>query len=105
MKKKLEALKERTGLTWGALADYIGISRSMLDFLRNGVRIPGNKTRRLIEEAEARSGSAIPTNQQGKVHTGVGNPSPADLLLRAVEALERIADALEKMMTKQEVVK
>ena len=95
MKKKLETLKERTGLTWGELADYIGISRSMLDFLRNGERVPGNKTRRLIEEAEARTSVETPPTSPRVLPTGVGTTDLLVILLRAVEALERIAAALE----------
>ena len=93
MKKVLESMKERLGVTWGELADYIGISRSMLDFLRKGERVPGNKTRRLVEEAAAKCEAEFPTNAPTSSHTKVGT---RELLLCAVLALERIAAALEK---------
>ncbi len=95
MKNRLESLKKRLGLSWGELADYIGISRSMLDFVRTGTREPGNKTRRLIEDAEKKSGlEAVPTF--------VEHPSSeiAPKLDRISAALERIATALEQLLAR-----
>lgn len=65
MEKRLENLKNALGLNWGELADFIGISRSMLDFLRTGVRTPGAKVLRKIEQAErqlvGKTGQEVPT--------------------------------------------
>ena len=91
MKNRLEALKKHLGKSWGELADYIGISRSMLDFVRTGEREPGNKTRRLIEEAEQRCGLSAPKEIPTFVDTppSVGIPS----------YLEKISDSLSQIAT------
>ena len=95
MRNRLETLKNRLGLSWGALADYIGISRSMLDFIRAGDREVGNKTRRLIEEAEKKCGLVTPPNNPTFVETSSSGIAPQ--LDRISDALERIANALEKL--------
>lgn len=46
-------------VTWGELAEIIGISRAMLDFVRNG-RPAGFKVMRLITAAERAAGLAPP---------------------------------------------
>lgn len=95
MKNRLESLKNRLGLSWGELADYIGISRSMLDFVRTGNREPGNKTRRLIEEAEKKCG--LETMPGEPTLVGYSPEGIAPKLDRISVALERIASALEKL--------
>lgn len=80
MKNRLENLKKALAMNWGELADYIGISRSMLDFLRNGVREPGKSTLRKIEAAECsivgNSGAKIPTENGPDVGKSVGRQIP-----------------------------
>lgn len=57
---RLEALRQHHLLTWGELAKKIGISRSMLDFLKSGEKAPGPKVMRLIVEAEREAGIIPP---------------------------------------------
>lgn len=47
-------------LGWGELADKLGISRSMLDQTRSGVKIFGPKTMRALVDAEIEAGIASP---------------------------------------------
>ena len=61
-KKRLELLRDKLKLNWGELAKYIGISRSMLDFIRDGRREAGLQTLRKIELAEKRAMYGIPTD-------------------------------------------
>lgn len=103
MINRLESLKNRLGMSWGELADYIGISRSMLDFVRTGDREPGNKTRRLIEEAERKSG--LETHPDNPTFVEFPSAGIGPQLDRISDALERIATALEKMTEGQEVEK
>ncbi|MFH0878571.1 MAG: helix-turn-helix transcriptional regulator [Lentisphaerota bacterium] len=54
----MEVLKERLSLSWGELATHLHISRSMLDFLRNGKRQPSPKMMRSITAVELSAGIA-----------------------------------------------
>ena len=58
--QRLEILRAKLVLNWGELADHLGISRAMLDFVRAGSRAPSPKTLRLIESAERAAGLLPP---------------------------------------------
>lgn len=92
MKERLENLKKTLGVTWGEVAEYIGISRSMLDFLRSGERSAGNKTLQQMENAEARAIKENPTIPTFEKRILI----PDNVAERIAIALERIATALEK---------
>lgn len=92
MKERLENLKKNLGVTWGEVAEYIGISRSMLDFLRSGERSAGNKTLQQMENAEERAIKENPTIPTFEKRILI----PDNVAERIAIALERIATALEK---------
>lgn len=92
MKERLENLKKTLGVTWGEVAEYIGISRSMLDFLRSGERSAGNKTLQQMENAEERAIKENPTIPTFEKRILI----PDNVAERIAIALERIATALEK---------
>ena len=73
---RLEALKTHHSVTWGELAPIIGISRSMLDFVRSGVKEPGPKVMRRIAAAERAAGLLPP------------EPPPAPRTMAALKSLE-----------------
>ena len=54
--RRLDRLKAHHCATWGELAQIIGISRSMLDFIRLGQRDAGPKVLRKIRNAEVEAG-------------------------------------------------
>lgn len=56
MEERLRRLKTALHLEWGELADKLGISRSMLDQTRKGVREFGPQTMRSLIAAEAEAG-------------------------------------------------
>lgn len=58
---RLDALRNRLTLSWAELAEKIGISRSMLDFVRAGARDPSPKTLRKIAAVEMEAGLRSPT--------------------------------------------
>lgn len=47
-------------MEWGELATHLSLSRSMLDFVRNGHRKPSFKVLRRIEQAEIEAGITPP---------------------------------------------
>ena len=56
MNKRLETLRYSLGLEWGELAERLGISRSMLGFIRNENRKPSAALLMRISELEQQAG-------------------------------------------------
>lgn len=86
--EKLEALKTQTGRNWGNIADILGVSRQMLDFVRRGERKMSAKIEDKLDvmlskiETQATTGASPPTQAQARP------PSPADAeLLRKLYEL------------------
>lgn len=52
MEERLKKLRYDLGLEWGELAERLGISRSMLGFIRNGERTPSAALGLRISELE-----------------------------------------------------
>jgi hypothetical protein len=102
--------------TWGELAKIIGISRAMLDFLRNGSKAAGPKVLRRIVDAERAAGLLPPATVLSVVKSespvvretagahgyasGKGQV-PARAELEALRAdLKRLLERVEKMLGK-----
>ena len=105
---RLLALRDHHMVTWGELAEIIGISRAMLDFVRNG-RPAGPKVMRLITAAEQTAGLApqppapekpAPASSaplRSSEIPDVGTPKPPDL--QTLEArLERVEAMLAELL-------
>lgn len=50
---RLDALRERLTVSWTELAELLGVSRSMLNYVRTGGRAPGPRLLRRITELES----------------------------------------------------
>lgn len=61
MNARLQRLREVLRLEWGELASHLGVSRSMLDFVRKGQRNLSFPALRRLEEAERAAGILPPT--------------------------------------------
>lgn len=102
MKNRLENLREVLLLNWKELAEYIGISRAMLDFIRAGTVEPSPKIIRKIIDAEKKAGilpkelpapaRALPTIRESPADA---MPDYRDLAKKLDEILRRL-DRLEK---------
>ncbi len=57
MNERLQKLRYSLGLNWGELAIKLGISRSMLGFIRRHEKDPSAKLTHRISELEKKSGS------------------------------------------------
>ena len=57
---RLEALREALVMNWGELANHLSISRSMLDFMRKGIRNPSAQMLRQLADAERAAGIGPP---------------------------------------------
>jgi transcriptional regulator with XRE-family HTH domain len=57
---RLQRLREILRLEWGELADHLGMSRAMLDFVRQGQRNLSFPALRRLEEAERAAGISPP---------------------------------------------
>jgi transcriptional regulator with XRE-family HTH domain len=55
---RLQKLRKELHLQWGELAEKLGVSRSMLDQVRKGVRNFGPKTERKLHDLEVDAGIA-----------------------------------------------
>lgn len=96
--KRLEALKDHYLVTYGDLADIIGIARSMLDFLRFEKKDAGPKVMRKIIEAERAAGLAPPPPQKTPPRAVEFLPPPPSGDKKAREAeLRAIRDELAKL--------
>ena len=71
MNSRLQRLREILRLEWGELADHLGMSRAMLDFVRKGQRNLSFPALRRLEEAERAAGISPP------VVPTVSAPTPA----------------------------
>lgn len=107
MENRLKILKKTLNMGWGELASAMGVSRSMLDQVRNGKRCFGPKAMRQLEALEERAGLRECLRQAPQVDGDlVADIRTIRTHLAGVDkALERIAAALEKIMAKQEKVK
>lgn len=103
---RLEALRSRLTLSWAELADRIGISRSMLDFVRAGDRDPSPKTLRKIAAVEVDAGLRSPTMILNEEPSRYGedlpppsgkDPAVADEVVFA--ELRRLRSQVESMRT------
>lgn len=57
MNERLNLLRFSLGVDWGELAKKLEISRSMLGFIRTGIKTPGPKLSHRISELEKTAGS------------------------------------------------
>jgi transcriptional regulator with XRE-family HTH domain len=56
VEKRLDRLRNAKGLTWDELGTLLGLSRTMLHYLRTGKREMGIHARRRLSEAEKEAG-------------------------------------------------
>lgn len=102
MNTRLEVLKKSMKLSWGELAETLGVSRSMVDQVRKGTRVFGPKAVRRLEELEVQAGirealsssTQMPEEQNNDIHTICTHITGME------KALERIARMLEKLLEK-----
>src|SRR6266481_4936794 len=60
---RLERLRLKTGATWAAVGEMIGLSRTMLHHLRRGENEPSQKTLARLEQAEIKAGLREPPGE------------------------------------------
>lgn len=77
MDERLNRLRVTLRMQWGQLADHIGLSRSMLDFVRKGQRNLSFEALHRLESAEREAGIAPPAEPVLNVDTAVAPPPPA----------------------------
>ncbi|MBU4460037.1 MAG: hypothetical protein KJ579_05675 [Verrucomicrobia bacterium] len=102
----MEVLRAHHCVTWGELAGVLGISRSMLDFVRNGAREPGPKVLRKIIAAEIAAGLVPPAPSEAmaiasdvgvlKADAPLGDRIENARLERKIDELTRIVEAMQK---------
>jgi transcriptional regulator with XRE-family HTH domain len=96
---RLEDVRKRLSLSWGELATHIGISRAMLDFIRNGSREPSPKTARRIMEVERESGIVpledydLPKSKLEKMEYGI--PGDPDAIMSALKEITKLVRELK----------
>lgn len=87
-------------LTWGELADKIGMSRSMLDFVKNG-RPAGPKVLRLIVAAEREAGLISLPGNSALQETAPGHEAPEDpYAALSVDQLNKELDRLLELQVR-----
>lgn len=102
MNARLQQLRETLRMEWGELASHLGISRSMLDFVRKGQRNLSFPALRRLEEAERAAGIlpppkpespdiAVPKPPAESAAKNVKNPKPGGDPLREIAWLLREA--------------
>lgn len=105
MNQRLQRLREVLKLEWGELATHLGMSRAMLDFVRNGQRNLGFPALRRLEQAEKEAG-IVPTvdapllgklAQQKKMTIRETVPAYGDRDAEMREAIRLIRDGLEML--------
>lgn len=74
MEERLQRLRQSLRLEWGQLADRLGMSRAMLDFVRKGQRNLSFPALSRLEEVERSAGLAPPP--QSIRETPPAYPSP-----------------------------
>jgi transcriptional regulator with XRE-family HTH domain len=84
---RLDALRVALTVSWGELAERLDISRSMLDFMRNGLRNPSAKLMRKIAVLEQSCGVVF-----SGVQTPVVKESASDY---RTEAPRKVVNMLE----------
>jgi len=93
MNNRLENLRVKLHLNWGELAEYIGISRSMLDFLRFEKREPSKNLMQRIEELEKEINKDVTTKNTTTQYDGIDELNKT--MKEVLKVLERIAVKLE----------
>lgn len=100
MDERLKNLKESLGIDWGHLAERLGISRSMLGFIRRGDKSPSKRILNRVKELEEFVGS----NHGGNVATN-GNRADqmqrfSDLEARLSRVEQLLLEVLSKLSSK-----
>jgi len=93
MNERLNRLRFSLGVNWGELAQKLEISRSMLGFIRSGIKDPGPKLKKRISDLEKETGS----------HT-VATCENCEILLNRVIELEAQVLELDEMMLRRSKV-
>jgi transcriptional regulator with XRE-family HTH domain len=110
MNARLQRLREVLRLEWGELAERLGLSRSMLDFVRKGQRNLSFKALSRLEDVERCAGFTPPPPIRLAVHsppveyTVKRERKPLDIveLKRQVAAMKRQLASLERMIEEAE---
>jgi transcriptional regulator with XRE-family HTH domain len=103
---RLAALREALRLEWGQLAERLGVSRAMLDFMRKGQRNPSFRTLERIEAAEHAAGlttappSRLVVAESAPEYRPIVKPKHLNMaeLRREVVELRRRLDRLASML-------
>lgn len=85
--EKLAALKARTGRNWGNIAEILGVSRQMLDFVRRGERNLSAKVEEKLDGLLSEIHTKPTTGTAPPDQTHARTPSPEDAAL-----LQRLYD-------------
>ena len=100
MDERLNNLKDSLGVDWGHLAERLGISRSMLGFIRRGNKKPSKRLLIRIMELEASAGS----NELPKVasnHASINWVQQLSELEARMARVERLlVEVLDKLSSK-----
>lgn len=99
-------------MEWGELAIHLGLSRSMMDFVRTGKRQLSFKALRRLEQAEISAGITPPNTNRGSylenpsthqirhtclISTSIKNLTISDLEA-AIEGMEKAAEGLRRVV-------
>ena len=103
----MDALRVALTVSWGELAERLDISRSMLDFMRNGLRNPSAKLMRKIAELEQScgvvfSGVQTPVVKESASEYGAATPKK---VVNMLELEQRVTAVLEEMVAIRELLK
>lgn len=95
MNSRLQRLRELLRLEWGELADHLGMSRAMLDFVRKGQRNLSFKALSRLEEAERAVGISPPLEPI----VGPRTPAPASSagMVKEKEEIYSVGSAREEL--------
>jgi transcriptional regulator with XRE-family HTH domain len=100
MEERLQLLRQKLRLEWGQLAERLGLSRAMLDFVRKGQRNLSFKALNRLEDAERAAGILPPPLPIDVIKEDEEPPAQKNEIISDREELRAIAIALRDLCTR-----
>jgi len=100
MEERLQLLRQKLRLEWGQLAERLGLSRAMLDFVRKGQRNLSFKALNRLEDAERAAGILPPPPPIDVIKEDEEPPAQKDEIISDRDELRAIAIALRDLCTR-----
>jgi transcriptional regulator with XRE-family HTH domain len=102
MDERLQRLRTTLRMEWGQLAQHLGMSRAMLDFVRKGQRNLSFPALARLEEAERSAGIAPPILAVEEAPLPCETPKEKREIFSAKAELRAIASALRELCQRVE---